>query len=100
MVPAANILIVDDHPLVREALAQRIASQPQMNVCGEAASSDEALRLIRATNPDLAIVDLALQEGHGLDLIQQIRARQERVKILVISGFEESLYAERSLRAG
>lgn len=96
----ANILIVDDHPLMREGLAARISSQPDMIVCGEASDVDDALAQFRATAPDLVIVDLNLKTGHGLDLIKEIRSRDEHVKVLVVTAFEESLYAERALRAG
>jgi DNA-binding NarL/FixJ family response regulator len=96
----ARILIVDDHPLVREGLASRIALHPDLEVCGEAASEDQAIALVAQTCPDLVLVDIALQSGHGIDLVRQIRKRHPAVKMLVVSGFQESLYAERSLRAG
>ncbi|MCA9062314.1 MAG: response regulator transcription factor [Planctomycetaceae bacterium] len=96
----ARILIVDDHPLVREGLAARIALHPDLEVCGEAASEDEAIALVAQTGPDLVLVDIALQSGHGIDLVKQIKKRHPSVKMLVVSGFQESLYAERSLRAG
>ena len=97
---AARILIVDDHPMMREGLSVRISAQADMQVCGEAADVDEALRQVEDTRPDLIIVDLSLRRGHGLDLIQRIKASHPAVKMLVVSQFEESLYAERSLRAG
>jgi DNA-binding NarL/FixJ family response regulator len=95
-----RILIVDDHPMLREGLAMRISSQPDLKVCGEAASEEEGLVLVKQTNPDLVIVDIALKSGHGIDLIKQITAQHPKVKMLVVSGYDESLYAERSLRAG
>lgn len=96
----AKILIVDDHPLVREALATRIALQPDMQVSGEAATEDEAIALVSQIGPDLVLVDIALKSGHGIELVKQIKSRHPSVKTLVVSGFQESLYAERSLRAG
>lgn len=96
----ARILIVDDHPLVREALSTRIALQPDMEVCGDAASESEAIALVCQTVPDLVLVDISLKSGHGLDLVKQIKLKHPSVKTLVISGYQESLYAERSLRAG
>jgi DNA-binding NarL/FixJ family response regulator len=96
----ARIFIVDDHPMMREGLAVRISAQPDMSVCGEAADVDEALRQVHGARPDLMIVDLSLRRGHGLDLIERIKASHPAVKMLVVSQFEESLYAERSLRAG
>jgi DNA-binding NarL/FixJ family response regulator len=71
-----------------------------LEICGEAESENDALSLVRATNPDLVLVDLALKGGHGLELIKQIKSRHPNVKMLVVSGFMESLYAERALRAG
>lgn len=96
----ARVLIVDDHPLVREGLAARISAQPDFEVCGAAASTDEALGLIRATRPALVLVDLALHRSSGLDLIKEIRAGGRDPKILVVSAYDECLYAERVLRAG
>jgi DNA-binding NarL/FixJ family response regulator len=95
-----KILIVDDHPLVREGLASRITRQPDMEICGEAADVNEALALVKTTNPDLVIVDLSLRLSHGTDLIKQVKARGEGTKMLVSSMYDESLYAERVLRAG
>jgi DNA-binding NarL/FixJ family response regulator len=96
----AKILIVDDHPLVREGLAMRISTQPDLEVCGEASTEDEALAAVEQTRPDLMIVDLSLKAGHGLDVIKRTKKHHPAVKMLVVSGFQESLYAERALRAG
>jgi DNA-binding NarL/FixJ family response regulator len=96
----ARILIVDDHPMMREGLATRIASQSDMEVCGEAADVNEAREMIQAVDTDLAIIDIALKEGHGIDLIKWIKAHCEAVKTLVVSAYPETLYAERSLFAG
>ena len=95
-----KVLIVDDHPLVREGLALRVSSQPDLDVCGEAASADEALSQLEASSPDLAIVDIQLVGSSGIDLIKEIKARFPSVKMLVVSAYEDSLYAERALRAG
>lgn len=97
---AAQILIVDDHPMVREGLAVRISNQPDLEVCGEAANVSDALQLVEQLQPDLVIIDISLKDGHGLDLIKQIRLRDERVKMLVSSMHDEALFAERALRAG
>ena len=96
----AQVLIVDDHPAVREALALRINRQPDMKVCGEAADMRDALRLIADSEPDVAVVDISLKTGSGIDLIKRIKDRSDRVRILVWSMHSESLYAERALRAG
>ena len=97
---AARILIVDDHPMVREGMAVRISMQEDLEVCGEAATEDEALALIEQIHPDLMIVDLSLKCGHGLDVIKRTKKCHPSVKMLVVSGFQESLYAERAIRAG
>jgi DNA-binding NarL/FixJ family response regulator len=96
----AKILIVDDHPAVREALAARIERQPDLAVCGEAAKASEALRLVAETQPDVAVVDITLESGNGIDLIKRIKVHNDLVRILVWSMHSESLYAERALRAG
>lgn len=96
----ARILIVDDHPAVREALASRIGRQADLEVCGEAADMTEALRLVANTQPDLAVVDISLKTGSGIDLIKRIKDRNDHVLMLVWSMHSESLYAERALRAG
>jgi DNA-binding NarL/FixJ family response regulator len=94
------VLIVDDHPAVREALAARIDRQTDLEVCGEAADVGQALQLLVETEPDAAVVDIGLKTGSGLDLIKRIRDRRDRVRIVVWSMHSESLYAERALRAG
>lgn len=95
-----RVLIVDDHPAVREALALRIGRQPDLEVCGEAADMAEALRLIAETEPDVAVVDISLKSGSGIDLIKRLKSRGDAVRVLVWSMHSESLYAERALRAG
>jgi DNA-binding NarL/FixJ family response regulator len=96
----SRVLIVDDHPAVREALALRIGRQPDLEVCGETADMSDALRLVAETQPDVAVVDITLKTGNGIDLIKRIRDRNDHVRILVWSMHSESLYAERALRAG
>ena len=96
----ARVLIVDDHPAVREALALRIGRQPDLEVCGEAADMSEALRLVAEARPDVAVVDLSLKTGSGIDLIKRIKDRNDGARVLVWSMHSESLYAERALRAG
>lgn len=95
-----KILIVDDHPSVREGLALRISLHPDLQVCGEAESEEQTIDLVKQLKPDLVLVDISLKSGHGLDLIKRIRTMDPAVKMLVISGFQESLYAERACRAG
>ncbi len=91
---------MDDHPIVREGLANLILQQPDMEVCGEAASEPQALQLIGSTLPNVAVVDLTLENGSGLELIKNIKAMHPTVAMLALSMHDESLYAERALRAG
>jgi len=95
-----RILIVDDHPLVRAGFAQLIGDCPDLEVCGEAGDMAEALKQIDATSPDLAIIDLSLAGGSGLDLIEHIKSRDKKILMLVASMHDETLYAERVLAAG
>ena len=95
-----RILIVDDHPLVRTGFAQLIGDCPDLEVCGEAANMAEALRLIDNDCPDLAIIDLSLAGGSGLDLIEHIKSRDQDILMLVASMNDETLDAERVLNAG
>jgi DNA-binding NarL/FixJ family response regulator len=95
-----KILIVDDHPVVREGLAMQIATQPDLEMCGEAEDVPGALAILESARPDVAIVDISLKNGNGIDLIRRIRARDTSLPILVWSMYPENLYAERALRAG
>jgi DNA-binding NarL/FixJ family response regulator len=96
----AKVLIVDDHPAVRQALAMLIGQQSDLEVCGEAADLSEALHLLATSHPDVAVIDISLKTGCGIDLIQRIKDRRGTVRMLVWSTHSESLYAERALRAG
>jgi DNA-binding NarL/FixJ family response regulator len=95
-----TVAIVDDHPLVREGLAARISAQPDMEVCGEAADIESALELILTKRPSVVIVDIALRNGHGIDLIKRVVAAGVNTRMLVVSAYDESFFAERALRAG
>ena len=95
-----RVVIVDDHPLFRERLSQLINHELDMEVCGEAEDAQQAMGLIRNKSPDLAIVDITLKGSSGLELIKSIRALPIGVPVLVLSMHDESLYAERALRAG
>lgn len=95
-----RILLVDSHPLIRDGLALRIKRQSDLDVCGEAAGIADALRKITACRPDLVILELALRDGSGLDLIERIRRLYPAVGILVLSMQDESLYAPRALAVG
>jgi len=96
----ARILIIDDHPIVRRGLAGLINEADDLTVCGEADSLALGLSQIRALKPSLALVDLSLGDGHGLELIKQVRSEGITTRLLVVSMMDESLYADRVLRAG
>ncbi len=98
--PQIKILVVDDHPMLRAGVAQLIAGQPDMRVCGEAGNASEALEKVRLLKPTLALVDISLPGRNGLELIKDIQALEAGVSVLVFSMHDESLYAERVLRAG
>ena len=95
-----KILIVDDHPIVRLGLAQVINREPDLEVCGEAATVPEAMRQIEAPGPDVVIIDISLEGENGIELIEHIQARWPRVKTLVSSAHDERVFAGRVLRAG
>ena len=95
-----KIIVVEDHAMVRQGLVRLIQEESDFNVCGEAADGQEALKLISETKPDMAIIDLGLQEMGGLELIKNIKIRQPKLLILVVSMHDESVFAERVLRAG
>ena len=96
----SRIFIVDDHAMFREGLRQLIQCEPDFVVCGDAANAAEALPAIAKLRPDLVIVDISLSGASGIDLIKSIRDQDEELVVLVVSMHEESLYAERALRAG
>jgi DNA-binding NarL/FixJ family response regulator len=96
----AKIFLVDDHPLVREWLTTLIHQQPDLAVCGEAESAPKALQLVMELKPDIAIVDISLKSGSGIELIKNIKAMAPGVAVIVLSMHDEDLYAERALRAG
>ncbi len=96
----AKVFLVDDHPLVREWLSQLIQREGDLAVCGEAEDTGEALQKIDATKPDIVIADISLKSTHGLELVKDLQARLPSLPVLVLSMHDESLYAERVLRAG
>jgi DNA-binding NarL/FixJ family response regulator len=100
MSPKIKVLLVDDHPLVREGLVNLISQQSDLQICGEAGNEPQALELIRTVQPHVAIVDISLESGSGIELIKSIKALLPAVTVLVLSMHDESLYAERALRAG
>ena len=95
-----RILLVDDHPLVRQGIRMLVDREEDLGICGEADSASEALRVLETARPDLAIVDLSLKGSNGLELIKDIQIRFPKVLVLVLSMRDEAFYAERVLRAG
>jgi DNA-binding NarL/FixJ family response regulator len=98
--PKTRIFLVDDHPLVREWLTNLIQQQPDLVVCGESEDAPQALQEISATKPDVAIVDISIKHGSGIELIKSLKVMQPDVAVIVLSMHDERLYAERALRAG
>src|SRR6266581_2259691 len=96
----SRIFLVDDHPLVREGLANLINQQDDLMVCGEAEDGAEALSGIGAVRPDVALIDISLKNESGLELVKNLEARFPLVALIVLSMHDEALYAERALRAG
>ncbi len=95
-----RVFIVDDHPIVRHGIAQLINQQPDLMVCGEADDGRQALTQITTIKPDVAIVDLTLRRANGLELIKNLRVMHPQLPVLVLSIHDESVYAERAIRAG
>ena len=95
-----RIFIVDDHPMMREGLRLIISNEPDLEVCGEAEDAPAALQAMEKLLPDLALVDITLRSGNGLELIKDLHCLAPGVPVVIISMHDESLYAERVLRAG
>jgi DNA-binding NarL/FixJ family response regulator len=95
-----QVLLVEDHPIVRHGLRMLIDDEPDLHVCGEAESKANAWPLVRQLRPDVAVIDIALSDGSGLDLIQQIHDAIPSLPLLALSMHDENVYAERALRAG
>jgi DNA-binding NarL/FixJ family response regulator len=100
LVNKSRVFIVDDHTMFREGLRQLIDSDPKLKVCGDAADASTALAAITELNPDVVLVDISLGGTSGIDLTKSIKAQFEELPVLVVSMHDESLYAERALRAG
>lgn len=96
----AGIMIVDDHPLVRDGLKQLLSTESDLEVCCEAGSCREALAALEISDPELAIVDLSLKDGNGIELIRDMKRLYPSLKMLVLSMHEESFFAERAIKAG
>ena len=95
-----KILIVDDHPIVRDGLIRLIHEEQDFTVCGQAEDAYQALKAISESRPDIAIVDITLKSSDGIDLMKSIRSQYPKLPVLILSMHDETLYAERALRAG
>lgn len=95
-----RVLIVDDHPIVRQGLRRLIEQEEDLTVCGEAETTREAKAAIRELKPDVVIVDISLKQGDGIELVKDARAHYPTLPLLVLSMHDESIYAERMLSAG
>jgi len=98
--PCKEIFIVEDHPTFREALVQILNGEPDLHVCGQSATADEALKAMVRLKPDLMLVDISLPEKSGLVLIKEVRLVDQKLRILALSMHDEAIYAARVLRAG
>jgi two-component system, NarL family, response regulator NreC len=95
-----QVMIIDDHPILRQGIAQLVDREPDLHACAEASGAQEALAVLAAQRVDLAIVDLSLEGLSGIELIKTMRLRYPQVQCLVLSMHDETLHAERALRAG
>lgn len=95
-----RVLLVDDHPVVRQGLRVLIDQEPDLIVCGDAGGADEAVAAVNELSPDVVLVDLRLGESSGIDLISRLKQDIPDIRVLVFSMHDESIYAERALRAG
>jgi DNA-binding NarL/FixJ family response regulator len=95
-----RVLLVDDHPVLRKGLGQMINAEADLTVCGEAEDAAGAFQAVGALTPDVAVVDISLKHGNGIEFIKNVKARYPELPILVLSMHDEALYAERALRAG
>jgi DNA-binding NarL/FixJ family response regulator len=93
-------MLVDDHPIVRQGLANLIDDEEDLMVCAQVESADEALAAMETARPDVIVIDVALGERSGLELVKDVRARWPDMPMLVLSMHDELLFAERALRAG
>ena len=96
----SKVFLVDDHPLVREHLTALLQREADLEVCGEAADGPTARSLITRQEPDLVILDISLKRSHGLELLKDLKELRPKLPVLVLSMHDETLYAERALRAG
>ncbi len=95
-----RVLLVDDHPIVRQGLALLIDREPDLSVCGEAEGAHSAFQAIAALAPDIVVLDISLSGPDGLDVLKEIRMKTANLPVLILSMHDETIYAERAMRAG
>jgi DNA-binding NarL/FixJ family response regulator len=95
-----KVFIVDDHPIVRQGLMQLINAEQDLTICGQGEDAYQALKQIRALKPDVTLLDISLKDTGGIELLKEMRAQDPTLRVLILSMHDESLYAERALRAG
>ena len=95
-----RVVVIDDHPVIRDAVGRAVADRPDMALAGAAGTAADAFALVRAADPDVAVVDVALADAHGLDLVRNLLAERPALAVVVFSMYDEAVYAERALRAG
>lgn len=98
--PKTKVLLVDDHPILRAGLGKLINQEADMMICGEAEDGPTAFDLAGTLNPDIAVIDISLKGSNGIELVKNLKARYPDLPTLILSMHDESLYAERALRAG
>jgi DNA-binding NarL/FixJ family response regulator len=96
----SKILVVDDHPMIREGLVRLVDDEQDLTICGQADDAPEALKAISETKPDVVVVDISLKSSSGIELMKSIKAQYPKLPVLILSMHNEALYAERALRAG
>jgi DNA-binding NarL/FixJ family response regulator len=95
-----RVLLIDDHPIVRQGLALLIDREPDLSVCGEADGAHSAFHAITTLRPDIVVLDISLSGPDGLDVLKEIRTKDSSLPVLILSMHDESIYAERAMRAG
>jgi DNA-binding NarL/FixJ family response regulator len=100
MIPVRRVLIVDEHPLVCQGLHRIVEHECDLTVCGEASTARAARAMTKELDPDVVVVDIGLERGDGIDLVRDLRAHHPRIRILVLSAYDEEIYAERLLSVG
>jgi DNA-binding NarL/FixJ family response regulator len=95
-----RVLLVEDHPIFRKGIAMLLQHEPDLVICGEAETVGQALELVRQIQPDIVLADITLKDTNGIELVKSLKSLHPEIPVLVLSMHEESLYAERALRAG